>query len=469
MELPTYVARFRGGLNVRGRFSIGSDRHRGIVSTLEYEFESDRLLGLGFAGVAPEVLDLVDIFRAAYLADRYAGRTWAGDERPPEQRWTRRIILRIGLRVPAFWIHDMAGFKLDKLLWYLTGDEWIIDANQLTSRSHPFDAQLPLPMDVERSFSSVQLFSGGIDSTYGLMLAASDEGTRTLAVSTNTSARQSRLQSVILKSITRNQRRSSIAHIPVKVDVSRVLAIREPTQRTRLLLYLSSAILAAVAVGLDKVDVVEYGPGSVNLPSSAVDSGPQLNRAMHPYTHRLASEIVSLTLRRKFVVENIALDLTKRQMVEQLVDSKGVELVDLTVSCDRFPYLPFNQACGVCSSCLLRMISVNEKVVEKESVRYRNARKNNWINVRTKADAIGHYLALAIQLRKVLNSPNWLTKLEGVDPHIGEFQRIIGADELLSMLTHFEQEIEDFERRTFGDDDRLAYMLVSNASHRHAV
>ncbi|MBA3528952.1 MAG: 7-cyano-7-deazaguanine synthase [Propionibacteriaceae bacterium] len=121
--------------------------------------------------------------------------------------------------------------------------------------------------------------------------------------------------------------------------------------------FLASGAIGAIGLGQDRLIVAENGPGAINLSSSFRLGAPQLNRSMHPSTLKSVSDLFSLALGRPFRIENVALGLTKRQMVSQLRDAGFHGLIPLTVSCDGFPYSNGDH-CGRCSSCLFRALAL---------------------------------------------------------------------------------------------------------------
>jgi len=363
-SVPSYCFDFPGGLLQRGcvvRVSSAIDdghRHR-----FRYVFD-DRLLALPFGrSMPPEAADLLDVCGSIYLADRLARREVDGDVRPPGERWLRRMELQIPIRRRDCWKSPEVQTLVEELAFFLSDDDWSIrfvprmaDPRVAEGQAHLFAAE-PLPEP------RVVLFSGGLDSLLGLLNAvASDTFESVLATSVVTHTRLRRAIAAVLAEVGRSRCPVAIKGLVLRAGIGgrgRELDDREGSQRTRGLLYLAAGVAVAAIVGGEQLQVTENGPGAINLPGTPDQIGARTTRAMHPKTLALFARLASVVLDRPFSVVNTGLWRTKGELVSSLSDDRLLAAIQHTVSCDRFPYLPVDGACGTCGSCLYRRIALN--------------------------------------------------------------------------------------------------------------
>jgi 7-cyano-7-deazaguanine synthase in queuosine biosynthesis len=448
MGIPEYRIEFGGAIASSGRFDISSNVEPAIRRVF-YELDDDVIASIAFGHVPDRVLDLYEVLQGLRTIDRYAPRTWNGDTRPKEQRGPRLLLVLFQVRDVEFW-HSRAGALLAELVWYLSGDQLVASFEPMCERTRVFEAQERLPIESRTQLDAVTLLSGGIDSVFGVISCVGDRhANRILAISVDTNNRHIGLQSKIVQALRMRRPYGAwelpIVHLPLRTHLTPDRSSRESSYRMRVLGFLAAGILAAIGIGLDRLVVAENGPGALNLPSSVVLGGAQLNRALHPTTLRLVAELVSLSLGRTLKIENIGLSLTKRQMVNSLSDAGFRSLLDVTNSCDRFPYKDAKRHCGVCSSCLLRAIATLDQSLLFDQLGADAVSFSRRLATMSRSAAFAHLSLLGARLDEVFASKAPLERLWSIDPNVKDAYHTLAPGDVLNMLRSFRSDISDLE------------------------
>jgi 7-cyano-7-deazaguanine synthase in queuosine biosynthesis len=313
----------------------------------DVSFDASRLGSVLTADVTPRMADLIDIALAAYVVDRSQRRPGAR-QTAAGRTWGRAISVRLGVRDVDFWMERRNA--LSDLLHWLTDDEWNLDF--ASSTVAPLDIEvarrLPLPLD---GAGSVALFSGGLDSLAGALIAF-DSGRRPLLLSIETNSRMGATQ--------RSLRRLLREHWPDAVSSSTLVELHgaeasEPSQRARAFLFLALAGAAATACDLEVVEVYENGIGAIGLPYLATQEGAHTTKAMHPHTLCRFAALVTSVAGRPVRYVNPSLWSTKAELCRFVAPGQR-HLIPVSESCDTaFSYRgDVVYRCGTCTSCLLR-------------------------------------------------------------------------------------------------------------------
>jgi len=445
--MPEYRVDFGLAIASSGCFGIYSDAEK-VDRRVDYSFDDYRLAGLAVGNVPAPVLDVVEVLRGLTLIDRYARRTLPGDTRPIEQRGPRRFIATFPVRDVSLWSTTAAASLLERLVWYLGCDVLEASFVPVRERTRAYEVQQRLPLDVPAPFDAVTLLSGGLDSVFGLLSCVGfDKAKQTLAVSVDSHHRQVGLQTSIVRALRLRRPYGAwelpVVHIPLRSRVRRDLKMRESSYRMRVLGFLAAGLLASVGVGLDRLVVAENGPGALNLPGTPTLGGSRLNRAMHPTTLNLVAELVSVVLGTPFRIENVGLSLTKRQMVNRMTEAGFRPLLDLTNSCDRFPYAVADKHCGVCSSCLLRALAALDNSSIFDRLGFEGASVPVRLSTMARSAAFVHLRMVGELLDDVLASKTPIDRLWAWDPDIYQVRKEIPLSDLLVMLRAFRQDISD--------------------------
>lgn len=306
-----------------------------------------------------QVADLLDVCSQITLLDRICPRprkirraqfgVWRG--------WSRHFTVTLGVREPDRWNTEAIRRGLERLLQWMTEDEWNISFRYSVRRNIVTVRQAGLLTPSPNA--QVVLFSGGLDSLAGTvgLLEASKRDVVLVGVT------HDRLQSVVLKLMGELQKhygleRVHLGYIPF--ELTHMPRRDEYTQRTRAFRFLACGVAQAIACGLSDIVICENGVGSINLPYNWRQLGAQHTRATHPTT------LVAMTaLLHALDLDNLRCVApyqfqTKAEICRHLTATRLEHLVTKTVSCDSFPLrevAPENGEelhCGECTSCLLR-------------------------------------------------------------------------------------------------------------------
>lgn len=448
-SMPEYRVSFRGSFASTGWFEIQSRSGVTGVRSIHYEHGDVRLQRM-VGAVAPAALrDLNRVLLALRDVDRAAPRSWSGDRRE-KARGPRRLVITFPVEDIEFWSSGHAEFMLRRLVSTMSGDVLEPSFEPISSHANFRQSQLRLDINIEPEIDAVTLFSGGIDSLYGMLDCLHETGARRiLAVSANTNSRHTGLQRRIIKALLvpkpYGRWEAPIVHLPLLTTVSVPRVIRESTYRMRILGFLAAGVLAAVGMGLDRLVLAENGPGAINLPSNMSLGGVILNRGLHPETLGITADLISLALGRTFEIANVGLNVTKRQMVQSLNDRGYGPLIDLTNSCDRFPYSDADTHCGKCSSCLLRALAVLDHRSSFERLGTAKSPPISRIAAMYRSASMMHYLMLGKKIDRVLGSLWPMEELWALDPSTKAALQSIKLGNLLGMLTAFRQDITDLQ------------------------
>ena len=377
----TYRFEFPGGLSLRGEVRRTITAGDGIETHRIWYGLDDLRIVAGIGRPLPaSVADLIDVSAAIYIADRLAPRKSDGHSRFPGDRWHRRIHVILPLRHPERWRQSEVITLLKALLAFLTDDSWSFEFVDRSCFPRSAEAQPPYLKPPDRQ-AAVALHSGGLDSLLGLMNLLTDRTEDLLVpvtVITNDRVR------CAADSVVQELRRSSPlatrelqpAGLRVKIFGSgRPRDDREPTQRARAMLFLATGIAAAMIAGGNLLRVCENGIGAISLPMTPDHWGARATRAMHPKTLVLMSELAARQLDQHIAIENIGLYVTKGEHARRFANEGFLAAARQTVSCDRASYMAHGEACGKCSSCILRRVALNaaglDAAIDEHALTYR--------------------------------------------------------------------------------------------------
>lgn len=306
------------------------------------------------------VTDLLGVAMAVYVADRLVKRARKDGHRQP-----RQLSLCVPVAEPQMWERLAPG--LVALLRWLTTDWWELAFTEDTVLQRSRPTGLLYPPKLDRPF--VGLYSGGLDSlagavnqalnpayASGVLVGAQSGGRLRSLQNEQLSALRARLPEVRWEAV------HGYRH-PFGQEQLRDWSIREQqqekSQRSRAFLFLTFGAVTAYAYGVDTLHVYENGVGAINLPYSAAFGGADQTRAMHPRTLQMAGELFTALFEHPLRVVNASRWRTKGEMCTELAQNGLSDLVNLTASCDSYPLREARKQCGVCTSCLLRRLSLH--------------------------------------------------------------------------------------------------------------
>ena len=280
---------------------------------------------------------------------------WAADKLLPRRAapdaWTRQITLN--LPASPDWL-PLAP-RLDRLLNFLTGDDWTLKLRE---------ASLDLGLKGEWPHTwrpdGVMLFSGGLDSLVGA-LDRLEAGERLLLVSHYDFGQLAAIQQTLAAALLRHYGPDRLHHLGLRVQFPQA---PELSMRSRSLLYLALGLAAAASFGAATPLIIpENGWISLNPPLTANRLGSCSTRTTHPY---FLEELTGLWRAAGLLnpLVNPYQDCTKGELVRRCRNRDLLgQLCGESVSCAR-PVVSRWQggkagSCGYCYPCLMRRAALH--------------------------------------------------------------------------------------------------------------
>ncbi len=335
-----------------GAGSINIVDNSGGNSTLKIDMETL----LPFANlVNKEVFDFFIISATVYGIDRFVER-----RKNSVDGWSRELKVNFPVHNISKW--NTCKMELNSLLSFLTGDYWDVEFRQ-----EIFDVpKATLDKEYLVPFEQVNLFSGGLDSLIGALdFLKQNSLKKVLFVShwdRSMSKSKSDQESLLPNIIHQNQ----FEVIPsVLVYLSSTNRDRESTFRSRSLLFIGIALLAAQATKTSKIIVPENGTVSLNFPLSNSRRSSCSTRTTHPLVLETVLSIWKI-LSIKSGLENPYEFQTKGEMVVNCKDPINLsKLIIKSNSCGKRGHRAHWEDgkrnathCGVCMPCLYRQASL---------------------------------------------------------------------------------------------------------------
>jgi hypothetical protein len=402
--------------------------------------------------------DLWEIAASCYAVDRRCPRPSASGG-PTGDRWRRALAVRMPVRERLLW--EELKRPVEQLLAWLTCDRWELDfRDPRPGELRDYSAQGTLPPFDWPDDRVAALFSGGLDSTAGLLHDLYAHTADCLvAVSVATSPLMRSTQEQILERA-RTQRRGLLTSVPFKLSLARRAGPGagpdENTQRTRGFVFLSAGIVAALTARCGRLRIYENGIGAINLPCTWGQVGAQAAHPVHPRTISLMSVIADGVTRycgrSPVTLETPHLTHTKAQMIKSLPEAAD-PIIGASISCDsgfsqrRRKGEPYE--CGGCSSCILRrqaLIAAGRS--DLEDVPYRGAPES-------KKDHLGAMLWQVARLASALSDQDPSTALIQEFPDLLCLPRALDRgvqDDLIELYQNYYDEWS-----VPGVADRLAF------------
>lgn len=303
------------------------------------------------------LLDLVEIASYVYAADRLHKR---GSQRQVEYSgWGRRFRFVIKVTDHLFWSDPTIIQELSCLLEFLSGDEAYTFEFQPGFHRHPtniFDCQDHREL-IESPEGDVALFSGGIDSTAGVLdlLSASERNVFLVSHKSGSSA-ISRTQTQLVEAMGRRFP-NRIHHIQFESGLSDLNRAPEETQRARFFLYASIGIAVSQACSNGRLLIYENGITSMHLRKRQDQLNSRSTRTTHPVTINRLENLFTKILGGPIGLETPFAWMTKTDVVRRLAERDGSDLFSSTVSCGRTIKKGNETHCGSCSQCIDRRVA----------------------------------------------------------------------------------------------------------------
>ncbi|MEV3924591.1 Qat anti-phage system QueC-like protein QatC [Actinomadura coerulea] len=310
-----------------------------------------------FRGWSPTrpAAELLLLGASAYCVDRITLRREFPDA------WTRNLDLSLPVADPEVWPTQIADATLD----FLTGDRWTIQPVQHQHDPRKFHADPDIAKRPDADL--VCLFSGGLDSLCGAIDALERRPERRVClVSHYEGGKTSTTQQYLYQRLREAYgdrvcwRRLFLRPAPPRgAQAVPLPRRRETTTRSRSLLFLSSALALASALGPDvPVILPENGYIALNVPLTRARAGSLSTRTTHPHYLSLFGQLASSVGATNPVINPYTFQ-TKGQMLTQSANPDLLrELAPHSLSCShpeaaRFRKRPQGN-CGYCFPCLIR-------------------------------------------------------------------------------------------------------------------
>lgn len=298
--------------------------------------------------LSPRADDLIVVASAAAFTDRTACRQTS-------RGWSRTLHVSVPVLEPSFWRRSDVDRALRGLLGLLTGDSWQFAFTQRrkaleTDRTSQLLLRHPEP-------AAVMPYSDGLDSLAVARLLNADEPSTRLILVTTGGRRVAHAARASLLGRPHTHR----LRIRVPVRLHSDTGFREPSFRSRSLLFNVMAAIAAGIAGTTRLIVAESGQGTL---------GPWLlpvgNEAPDVRTHPLFTSSLEaffgLILESSVRFEHRRIWTTKGETLKALADAGEASDWPSTHSCARsarqMSLGGHRVHCGVCAACLLRRVSL---------------------------------------------------------------------------------------------------------------
>jgi hypothetical protein len=327
----------------------------GPYPNIHFAYE-DVCLAMG-SDIPLRFLDLLDLAVYVYVADRAISRGEPTD-RHFGKDWRRELCFRIPVREPDRWNDPVTRGLLVSALGFLSEDEYDFRFEPLRD-PRPAQGYIRFGESVwGGEVDDVQLYSGGVDSTAGVVQQAVVDRRRVVLVQHQPSPKPARRQRALYRALLRHARAMPPILLRVPINKPKGLS-RESTQRTRSFLYAALGAAMAASLGLPRVLFYENGVVSLNLPPSAQVVGARASRTTHPQTLCRLTGLFTRLAGRAFRVENPFAWETKAGLVRLLADAGCGDLIGRTTSCAWPRYIRKEEPhCGRCSQCIDRRFAV---------------------------------------------------------------------------------------------------------------
>ncbi len=333
-----------GGINIADSFGGKSTLNLDLQTILPF-----------LTLINKEVLDFFILSATVYGIDRFVDR-----KQNSVDGWSRELKVNFPVHNLSKW--NTCKAEINTMLSFLTGDYWNVEFRKETFEVPKVD----LIREYSDGFTQVSLLSGGLDSLIGALDFLKEfPKQRVLFVSHydpqmhGPKGDQNALITEIQK-IYSNQ----FAYIPsLRVSLNHTNVDRETTFRSRSLLFIGIALIAAQATNTPTIIVPENGTVSLNFPLSSSRRSSCSTRTTHPFVLENVLNIWKI-LSIPIAMQNPYEFQTKGEMVNACKDQTNlVKLVALSNSCGKRGHrahwtIPDASHCGVCMPCIYRRASL---------------------------------------------------------------------------------------------------------------
>jgi 7-cyano-7-deazaguanine synthase in queuosine biosynthesis len=342
------------------------DHSSGLASVfLSVSKEEKATLNIDFKTLLPfanlvedQVLDFFIITSAVYGIDRFVDRKINSVD-----GWSREFKVSFPVSNTNKW--KGVNIKLQELLSFLTGDYWQVEFHM----SKFIFPKENLDTRYSKTFSQVNLFSGGLDSLIGALDFLKSKPKENILFVSHYDSQMGgpkKDQKDLIEKLNILYPKQFVNLPSLKVALEESTEIRETTFRSRSILFLGIAVLVAKAKNVSKIKVPENGTVSLNYPLSASRRSSCSTRTTHPFVIEKTVSILS-DIGVQIEIQNPYEFNTKGEMVRECKDSTNLlKLVEISNSCGKRGHRAHwedgkkdSSHCGICMPCIYRQASLS--------------------------------------------------------------------------------------------------------------
>lgn len=340
-------------------------------------------------------LDLCVVAAHVYAADTRISRATESDD-----AWTREIRLVVPVSDTDLW--GTAVPVLERMLNFLTGDRWAI---QFRARPPKFANQVAPPNLILPSFTSINLFSGGLDSLIGA-IDLLEAGQTPLLVSHAGEPAVSKAQDECFKELKSHYSNNHFdrfrSWVTFPKDLVRNVSSEDST-RGRSFLFFALGVFAGTGLRSNFImNAPENGFIALNVPLDVLRLGALSTRTTHPFYIARWNELLR-TLNIPGRIKNPYWKRTKGEMVASCLNGALLaKIVPQSLSCASPTKGRWQgrgtEHCGYCFPCLIRRASL---LATGDPTNYgvKNLRAKRWDPTTAKGEQIRSIQLAAARLR----------------------------------------------------------------------
>ena len=341
------------------------------------------------------IKDLLEIAGYVFAADRKTSR--GAKDAVEYNSWSRYFHFHIKVRDIDFWNKQDVKKILSDALCFMTGDfdfEFTFYEAEPDTPANIFDNE-NFELDIKKNLSVI-LFSGGLDSLAGAVEKINNTENEICLVSHQSgNPAVKKTQNQLFNAIDQKYP-GRCKHYKFHCSLHNTKSIDE-TQRTRSLLYTSTAFAIANTYNQNNINVYENGITTINFAKTQDLMLGRASRTTHPKTIALLEKLFTEIAEEPFKINHPYFFKTKTDIVEIIKKYGRLDLVNSAVTCSRTRnHAPDFTHCGWCSQCIDRIFAIFAAKAEEhdEGVYFYKFYKGN-IKKEEIRKAIIDYLRLA--------------------------------------------------------------------------
>jgi hypothetical protein len=264
-----------------------------------------------------------------------------------DTEWARHIEAWLPVRDPDYW--STKARRVENLFADLTMDRLILNFQPASTLADPpRQSRTRVPAETD----CIALLSGGVDSFAGA-IELINSSRHPLLVSHIAGGATTTAQSRVAAALRDYRAGASRKHF--RAQRERTFPGDDSSQRSRTLLYVGLAAVAAAQLEVEDVYLNENGIMAIHVPLTAARIGSLSTQTASPFVMERFANLASEILGNPVAVRNLFLTKTKPEVVEGVLGSPPANALQDTVSCWQIGRT--RQHCGYCIPCVMRRVS----------------------------------------------------------------------------------------------------------------